>query len=68
MPYSFDNWHGIFYMLSRTIESIFNVEYRLYGRTDTAGHTKAFFDPVMDHWGGGQMAKRLWWKTMFGSL
>ena len=30
--------NGIFYMPSRT---------------DTAGHTKAFIYPVMDHWGGG---------------
>ena len=32
----FDEWHGIFYMPSRT---------------DTARHTKAFVYPVMDHWG-----------------
>ena len=35
-PTVFYKWHGIFYMPSRT---------------DTAGHTKAFIYPVMDHWG-----------------
>ena len=34
-PTLFDKWHGIFYMPNRT---------------DTAGHTKAFIYPVMDHW------------------
>ena len=37
-PTLFDKWHGIFYMPSCT---------------DTAGHTKAFIYPVMDHWRGG---------------
>ena len=31
-----DKWHGIFYMPSRI---------------DEAGHTKAFDDPVAEHWG-----------------
>ena len=31
-----DKWHGIFYRPSRT---------------DTAGHTKAFDYPVVEHWG-----------------
>ena len=35
-PSLFDKWHQIFYMP---------------GRTDTAGHTKAFDCPVMGHWG-----------------
>ena len=33
----FGRWHGIFYMSSRT---------------DTAGHTRAFIYPVMEHGGG----------------
>ena len=35
-PTLFDKWHWILYMSSRT---------------DTAGHTKAFIYPVMDHLG-----------------
>ena len=36
-PTLFNKWHGTFYMPSRT---------------DTAGYTKAFIYPAMDHWGG----------------
>ena len=42
-PTLFDKWHGIFYMPSRI---------------DEAGHTKAFDDPVAEHWGESQRAKR----------
>ena len=42
-PTLFDKWHGIFYMPSRI---------------DGAGHTKAFDDPVAEHWGESQRAKR----------
>ena len=42
-PTLFDKWHGIFYMPSRI---------------DEAGHTKAFDDPVAEHWGENQRAKR----------
>ena len=42
-PTLFDTWHGIFYMASCT---------------DTAWHTKAFDNPVMDHLGGGVKALR----------
>ena len=42
-PTLFDKWHGIFYMPSRI---------------DEAGHTKAFDDPVAEHWRESQRAKR----------
>ena len=42
-PTLFDKWHGIFYMPSRIAE---------------AGHTKAFDDPVAEHWRESQRAKR----------
>ena len=42
-PTLFDKWHGIFYMPSRI---------------DEAAHTKAFDDPVAEHWGESQRAKR----------
>ena len=42
-PTLLDKWHGIFYMPSRI---------------DEAGHTKAFDDPVAEHWGESQRAKR----------
>ena len=42
-PTLFDKWHGIFYMPSRI---------------DEAGHTKAFDNPVAEHWGESQRAKR----------
>ena len=42
-PSLFDKWHGIFYMPSRI---------------DEAGHTKAFDDPVAEHWRESQRSKR----------
>ena len=47
-PTLFDKWHGIFCMPSRI---------------DEAGHTKAFDDPVAEHWGESQRAKRSRWDS-----
>ena len=47
-PTLFDKWHGFFYMPSRIDEAV---------------HTKAFDDPVAEHWGESQRAKELKRKT-----
>ena len=44
-PFSFDKWHGIFYMPSCT---------------GTTGNTKAFDYPVTEHWGESRNVQFVW--------
>ena len=44
-PSLFDKWHGNFHMPSRT---------------GTAGHTRAFDNPVTEHWGESRNVQSMW--------